>query len=143
MRTLPTVLLLFTCLAMFTVTPRAQISRVAGTGCASASYPVPSPTSARIATTVTFTGRLCAGRMPGFFMLGVAPLRATIQPPVTCGSCVLGLVPLIYLTSARVAVPVPIPNDRRLIGACFYVQTGCITVRQCFDLDGTLKVCIQ
>ena len=121
----------------------AQISRIAGSGCANAPFPVPSPTTPKIGTTVTFNGRLCPGRMPGFFLFGVAPVKIPVGPPVTCSNnCVLATLPLLFLQSSWVKQPIPIPNDRRLVGACFYVQTGCVSVRRCLELDGALKVCI-
>ncbi|MCB9891953.1 MAG: hypothetical protein H6832_18930 [Planctomycetes bacterium] len=136
-------LISLTALVSLATVGHAQISRIAGTGCSGASYPTPTPASAMIGTTVTFNGRLCAGRMPGFFILGITPLTFTVSPPLTCSSCVLGTTPDIFLQSALVSVPIPIPNSASLIGFCFYVQTGCVNVRQCLELDGALKVCIQ
>lgn len=130
-------------LALCAAPAHAQITRIAGSGCSGAGFPTPTPASAMIGTTVTFNGRICAGRMPGLFILGLTPVNVTVSPPLTCSACVLATTPDIFLQSAVVSVPLSIPNDRRLIGLCFYVQTGCVTVRQCLELDGALKVCIQ
>ena len=121
---------------------QAQISRVPNTGCSGASYARPTPTTPKIGTTITINGRLCPGRMPGFLVLGVTPVNLTVGPPVSCGRCVLGTLPLLFVQSSWIRVPIPIPNERRLIGGCFYVQTGCVSIRRCLELDGTLKICI-
>lgn len=63
-------LISLTALVSLATVGHAQISRIAGTGCSGASYPTPTPASAMIGTTVTFNGRLCAGRMPGFSFSG-------------------------------------------------------------------------
>ena len=107
----------------------AQITYLPSTGCQNAGQ-TPITGVPRIGTTLTVGSDQLPCNSPGTSGFVLLSLTCALVPPLSIGCfnnpCVLVDPQLIFTKAILISVPIPIPNDRTLIGFKFCVQGGCI-----------------